>query len=105
MAQVVEVPELQPWFLVHWRSPGQPDVLMEFETQEEAEDALHTTFAEIAVSTGDDVDVLPMTVCSALTMFDKPELRDALWRWDAQLAQLEARMKRTIPDVFPKRAS
>jgi hypothetical protein len=104
MAQVVEVPELQPWFLVHWRSTGHPDVLMEFETQEEAEDALHATFAEIAVSAG-EVDVLPMTVCSALMMFEKAELRDALWRWDAQLAELDSRMRRVIPDVFPKRAS
>jgi hypothetical protein len=39
------------------------------------------------------------------TMFEKPELRDALWRWDAQLAELESRMMRTIRDVFPKRAS
>jgi hypothetical protein len=104
MAQVVEVPELQPWFLVHWPSPGHPDVLMEFETQEDAEDALHATFAEIAASADDDVDVLPMTVCSALMMFEKPELRDALWRWDAQLAELESKL-RTIQDVFPKRAS
>jgi hypothetical protein len=104
MAQVVEIPELQPWFLVHWPSTGHPDVLMEFETQEEAEDALHATFAEIAVNIGDEVDVPPMTVCSALTMFEKPELRAALWRWDAQLAELDSRL-RTIRDVFPKRAS
>jgi hypothetical protein len=105
VAQVVEIPELQPWFLVHWPSTTQPDVLMEFETQEEAEDALHATFAEIAASAGDEVDILPMTVCSALTMFEKPELRDALWRWDAQLAELESRMLRTIHEVYPKRAS
>ena len=104
MAQVVGVPELQPWFLVHWRSADHPDVLMEFETQEEAEDALHATFADIAATAGDEVDVLPMTVCSALMMFEKPELRDALWRWDAQLAALESRL-RTIDDVFPSRTS
>jgi hypothetical protein len=105
VAQVVEIPELQPWFLVHWRSTGHPDVLMEFETRDEAESALLATFAEIAASAGDEVDILPMTVCSALTMFEKPELRDALWRWDAQLAELESRMLRTIQEVYPKRAS
>ena len=77
---------------------------MEFETQEEAEDALHVTFADITATAGDEVDVLPMTVCSALLMFETPELRDALWRWDAQLAALELRL-RTIGDVFPSRTS
>jgi hypothetical protein len=32
VAQVVEIPELQPWFLVHWPSTTHPDGLMEFET-------------------------------------------------------------------------
>ncbi len=105
MAQVVEVPELEPWFLVHWRSSTRPDVLMEFETQNEAEGALRAAFAEISVRAGDEVDVLPMTVCSALTMFEEPELRDALARWDAQLVELESRTRRTMQDLFPKRAS
>jgi hypothetical protein len=105
MAQVVEVPELHPWFLLHWRSTTHPDVLMEFETQDEAEGALRAAFAEIAVGAGDEVDVLPMTVCPALTMLEEPELRDALARWDAQLAELESSPRNTIEDLLPKRAS
>ena len=105
MAQVLEVPELHPWFLLHWRSSTHPDVLMEFETQDEAEGALRAAFAEIAVGAGDELDVLPMTVCPALTMFEDPELRDALARWDAQLVELESRRRSTMDDLFPKRAS
>lgn len=105
MAQVVEVPELHPWFLLHWRSTTRPDVLMEFETQDEAEGALRAAFDEMPIGAGDEVDVLPMTVCPALTMLEKPELRDALARWDAQLAELESSARNTMKDLLPKRAS
>jgi hypothetical protein len=105
VAQVVEIPELQPWFLVHWPSTTRPDVLMEFETQDEAEAALRAAFAEIAVGGDKQIDLLPMTVCPALTMLEGPELRDALARWDAQIMELESRTRSTIDDLFPKRAS
>jgi hypothetical protein len=105
VAQVVEIPELQPWFLVHWPSTTHPDVLMEFETQDEAEAALRAAFAEIAVGADQELDVLPMTVCPALTMLEEPPLRDALARWDAQLMELESRTRSTMDDLFPKRAS
>jgi hypothetical protein len=105
MAQVLEVPELEPWFLVHWRSTTHPDVIMEFETQDEAESALCAAFAEMAVRAGDEFDVLPMTVCAGVTMLEQPELRDALARWDAQLVELESRTLATMEDLFPKRAS
>jgi hypothetical protein len=105
VAQVVEIPELQPWFLVHWPSTTHPDVLMEFETQDEAEAALRAAFAEIAVGGGKQIDVFPMTVCPALTMLEEPELRDALARWDAQLVELESRTRSTMDGLFPKRAS
>jgi hypothetical protein len=105
VAQVVEIPELQPWFLVHWPSTTHPDVLMEFETQDEAEAALRAAFAEIAVGGDKELDVLPMTVCPALTMLEGPELRDALARWDAQIMELESRTRSTIDGLFPNRAS
>ena len=105
MAQVVEIPELQPWFLVHWPSTTHPDVLMEFETQDEAEAALGAAFAEIAVRGDKELDVLPMTVCPALAMLEGPELRDALARWDAQLVELESRTRSKMDDLIPKRTS
>ena len=100
MAQVVEVPELEPWFLVHWRAPGHPDVLMEFETQDEAEGALCTAFAEMVVELDQAPDRLPITVCSAMAMMDDPALRAALAVWDAQLANLDATMDRMMDDLF-----
>jgi hypothetical protein len=105
MAQVVEIPELQPWFLVHWPSTTHPDVLMEFETQDDAEAALRSAFAEIAVGAKQELYVFPMTVCPALTMLEEPPLRDALARWDAQLVELDSRTRSTMDDLFPKRAS
>ena len=105
MAQVVEIPELQPWFLVHWPSTTHPDVLMEFETQDEAEAALRAAFTEIAVGADQQRDVFPMTVCAALTMLEEPQLRDALARWDAQVVELESKRRSTMDDLFPKRAS
>ena len=62
-------------------------------------------FDEMPIGAGDEVDVLPMTVCPALTMLEKPELRDALARWDAQLVELESRTPSTMDDLFPKRTS
>jgi hypothetical protein len=100
MAQVVEVPELEPWFLVHWREPDRPDVLMEFETQEEAVSALSAAFAEMVVRIDEEMDQFPITVCSALTMLEDPVLRDALAAWDAQLSDLEARTYRVMDDLF-----
>ena len=105
MAQVVEIPELQPWFLVRWPSTTNPDVLMEFETQDEAEAALRAAFAEIALGADQELDVFPMTVCPALTMLEEPQLRDALARWDAQIMELESRTRSTMDDLFPKRLS
>ena len=105
VAQVVEIPELQPWFLVHWPSTTRPDVLMEFETQDEAEAALRAAFTEMAFGGDKELDVFPMTVCPALTMLEEPQLRDALARWDAQLVELESRTRSTMDGLFPKRAS
>src|SRR5919204_108745 len=49
MAQVLEVPELESWFLLQWRDPERPDILMEFGTQEEAEQALAAAFAALDI--------------------------------------------------------
>lgn len=96
MAQVVEVPELESWFLVHWRDSEHPAVLMEFETREEAEDALCAAFAEMTIRLDEDTARLPITVFPALTMLEDPALSRALASWDAQLAELDAIAQRTM---------
>lgn len=96
MAQILEVPELESWFLVHWRDPERPAVLMEFETQEEAEDALCAAFAEMTSRLDEDTDGFLITVCPTLTMLEDTALRDALATWDAQLAELDEIAQRTM---------
>ena len=96
MAQLLEVPELESWFLVQRRDPEHPAVLMEFETQEEAEDALCAAFAELTVRMDDETEGFLITICPALTMLEDPALRDALAVWDAQLEELDATMQRMM---------
>jgi hypothetical protein len=101
VAQVIEVPELESWFLLHWRSPELPDVLMEFETQDQAEDALAAAFAEMTIRLDDGTAHLPITVCSVLTMLQDETLRTALAAWDAQLEELDATVRRTVDEMSP----
>ncbi len=96
MAQVLEVPELESWFLVHWRDSEHPAILMEFDTQEEAEDALCAAFAEMTIRLDEDTPRLPITVFSALTMLEDPTLRGALTSWDAEVAELDAMAQRAM---------
>ncbi len=98
MAEVVEVPELESWFLVHWPEHEHPDVLMEFETQTEAEEALHTAFAEMVIRL-EEPTWRPITVCSVLAMLTDPALRDALAAWDTQLAELHPTTHRTLGEL------
>lgn len=100
MAQVLEVPELESWFLLQWRDPERPDILMEFETQEEAEQALASAFAELAIRLHEGIAPPPMRVYPALTMLEHPNLRDALAVWDAQMEEFAATAQRTVSDVF-----
>lgn len=96
MAQVIEVPELESWFLVHWRDSEHPAVLMEFDTQAEAEDALCAAFAEMTIRLEEDTARLPITVFSALTMLRDPALSSALASWDTELTELDAIAQRTM---------
>jgi len=96
MAQVIEVPELESWFLVHWPDSEHPAILMEFETQEEAEDALSVAFADMTVELGGDTAPVPITVFPALTLLEDPTLRLALASWDAQLEELDEIVQRTM---------
>jgi hypothetical protein len=96
MAQILEVPELESWFLVQWRDPERPGILMEFETQEEAEDALCAAFAQMTSRLDDDIHGFLITACPTLSMLEDPALREALSSWDAQLAELDEIAQRTM---------
>lgn len=102
MAQVVELPEPEPWFLVH-RGGAEPDdvpdVVMEFDTKAEAEDALCTASVDALIEPA-AADGLPMTICSAREMFDDPALRSALEVWKAHLVELEADTVRMMEEQF-----
>jgi hypothetical protein len=96
MAQVIEVPELESWFLVHWPDSEHPAILMEFETQDEAEDALSVAFADMTIELNGDTAPVPITVFPALTLLEDPTLRLALASWDAQLQELDEIVQRTM---------
>jgi hypothetical protein len=96
MAQVIEVPELESWFLVHWPDSEHPAVPMEFETQQEAEDALSAAFADMTIDLDGETAPVPITVFPALTLLEDPTLRLALASWDAQLEELDEIVQRTM---------
>jgi hypothetical protein len=105
MSQVIEVPELESWFLLHWLDPERPDVLMEFETQDEAESALAAAFAEMTIRLDEGPAQLPMTVCSVLAMLENEVLRSALAAWDAQVEELEVSVQRTMRELSARGVS
>jgi hypothetical protein len=84
MSAVIEVPQLDSWFLLDWPSARRPSVLMEFRTKAEAEAALRAAFGDAA---REDGFAFRLTVRSALAMLEDPELRDALTAWDLEFAQ------------------
>jgi hypothetical protein len=84
MAAVIEVPQLESWFLVDWPDSGPPGVLMEFGTRAEAEAALREAFGDAARRPG---STFRLTVRSALAMMEEPELRQALAEWDLEFSE------------------
>lgn len=82
---VIEVPQLESWFLLDWPDAGSPSVIMEFETRAEAERALRAAFQDAAHA---DEWGLRLTVRSALAMLEQLELREALRAWDLEFAHL-----------------
>jgi len=83
MSAVIEVPQLDSWFLLDWPGAGTPSVLMEFGTQAEAEAALRAAFGDTAHEEG---FAFRLTVRSAIAMLQDPELREALALWDLEFA-------------------
>jgi hypothetical protein len=87
MSAVIEVPQLDSWFLLDWPGAGAPSVLMEFGTRGEAEAALRAAFRDRAGAGADaDAFAFRLTVRSGLAMLEDPELRDALAAWDLEFA-------------------
>lgn len=85
MAAVIEIPQLESWFLVDWPDAGMPSVMMEFGTRTEAEDALRAAFRDAARA---NEWGLRLTVRSALAMLEQPELREALAAWDLEFSDV-----------------
>lgn len=85
MAAVLEVPQLESWFLLDWPDAGAPSVLMEFGTRAEAEDAQRAAFRDAA---RENEWGLRLTVRSALAMLEEPELREALAAWDLEFSDV-----------------
>jgi hypothetical protein len=83
VSALIEVPQLESWFLVDWPDAGPPGVIMEFKTRAEAERALHAAFRDAAYS---DESRLSLTVRSALAMLEQSQLREALAAWDLEFA-------------------
>jgi hypothetical protein len=84
MSAVIEVPQLESWFLLDWPDAGAPAVLMEFGTRTEADRAMRAAFAAAAPL---DRWNLRLTVRSALAMLEDPVLREALAAWDLEFAE------------------
>jgi hypothetical protein len=83
MAAVIEVPQLDSWFLIDWPDAGLPSVLMEFETKAEADAALRAAIADVART---DRFGVGLAVRSGLAMLTDPELREALTAWDLEFS-------------------
>ena len=84
MSAVIEVPQLDSWFLVDLPGAGTPSVFMEFATRAEAEAALHAAFRD---GGGREAVAFRLVVRSALAMLEDPELREALTAWDLEFSQ------------------
>jgi hypothetical protein len=84
VAAVIEVPQLESWFLVDWPATGSPAVMMEFDSKSEADAALR---AAVGDSAGADGLAFSLTVRSALAMLEDPGLRAALAAWDLEFAE------------------
>ena len=99
MSQVAPSPQRDPWFLVR-RDELLPDVVMEYDSREEAEDALCQAWVDRLAEGGLDVDALRITIFSAVEMFEDPALRRALTVWDQQVVELEVETASLMDELF-----
>ena len=99
MSQVAPSPQPEPWFLVH-RDGLVPDVVMEFGSKDEAEDALCRAWVDRLAERGLEADGLRITIFSVVEMFEDPSLRRALEVWDEQVVELEAETASVMDELM-----
>ena len=103
MTPLVEPTHPETWFLVRRDGLG-PDVLMEFDSRQEAEDALCSASVELLITLDADADAdgegFPIAIYTAGEMLDDPTLTDALALWDAQVEQLEIEIVQAMDDLI-----
>ena len=99
MTPLAEPTHPEPWFLVR-RDGVEPDVLMEFDTREEAEEALCSASVELLITPDPETARLPIAIYAAGEMFDDPTLTDALAIWDAQVEELEIEIVQAMDDLI-----
>lgn len=99
MSHVVESAQREPWFLVHRDGPH-PDVLMEFDSEDEAVEALCKAWVDRLAQRGPAADGLRITVFSAAEMFEDPTLRRALEVWDEEIVELEFDTASVMDELF-----
>jgi hypothetical protein len=98
MTPLVQPTNAGPWFLVR-RDGSQRDVLMEFDTKDEAEDALCSASVELLVTADASPDGSDLAIVSAAEMFDDPALNAALAVWDAHVEELEIQIVQAMDDL------
>ena len=99
MTPLLETQYPQPWFLVR-RDGARSDVLMEFDTRAEAEDALCTASVELLIEPDATDGEVPIAIYTADQMYEDRSLRDALATWQAQVVELELDIVRMMDEQF-----
>ena len=73
---------------------------MEYDSKEEAEDALGQAWVDRLAEGGIDADGLRITIFSAVEMFEDPALRRVLAVWDEQVVELEVETASVMEELF-----
>jgi hypothetical protein len=82
MNGLVDVVDLESWFLVQWVRGERPRVIREFDDRTEAEHALAINLGDTAIRIDRGLMWLQLTLRSSLSMLESAELREALAEWD-----------------------
>jgi hypothetical protein len=82
MRELIDVAELESWFLVQWPRGERPQVIREFGHRAEAEEALAVSVGATAIRIDRGLRWLQLTLRSSLSMLENAELREALAEWD-----------------------